>query len=146
MKVTAHPDIVVWDRPNSGLLALMSDGLVETETTTLKPLPQVAAEVFKALKDNRMDLPRTAGAAVKAHVMESIKASGGGSYDGDDLSIMLVDVGRAAVVSTTQTGGVAQVKQAVAVMTAKPKSRKMKGNKKAKTMKTNRIIKMFTVN
>ena len=92
-----------------------------------------------------MDLPRTAGAAVKAHVMESIKASGG-SYDGDDLSIMLVDVGRAAVVSTTQTGGVAQVKQAVAVMTAKPKSRKMKGNKKAKTMKTNRIIKMFTVN
>ena len=30
MKVTAHPDIVVWDRPNSGLLALMSDGLLET--------------------------------------------------------------------------------------------------------------------
>ena len=129
MKVTAHPDFVVWERPESGLLALMSDGMVETETTALKPLQQVAADIFKVLRGVSFDLAMGAEGVVKAHVAES----GGADYDGDDLSIMIVNVGR------PQAGGSAPV------MTAKPKTRRVKGKRKIKSMKTNRLIKMFTV-
>lgn len=141
MKVTAHPDFVVWERPESGLLALMSDGLVETDTTALKPLQQVAADVFKVLKDNAYDLPKTAAAAVKAHVAAS---AAGGDYDGDDLSLLVVDVGRGGS-SPVGGGGVGATIAAVAKMTAGKPNTRRQGKKKARTMKTNRLIKMFTV-
>jgi serine/threonine protein phosphatase PrpC len=138
MKVTAHPDIMIWERPESGVLAIMSDGLVETETTALKPLPQVAANIYKALKANRYDLPMTAVAATKAHVAESVGTEED-DYDGDDLSLLIVNVGRGSAPGERPSSAPA------VVMTAKPKTRKMKGKKKAKTMKANRLIKMFTV-
>jgi len=141
MKVTAHPDFVVWERPETGLLALMSDGLVETNTNILKPLPHVAADIFKALQVSAYDLPRAATAVVAAHV----KASAGSNpadYDGDDLSIMLVDVGKSAV---SQTGGSAAntIRTVLNQMTAKPKSRKAKRLRRNKTGKTNALIKAF---
>jgi serine/threonine protein phosphatase PrpC len=138
MKVTAHPDFIVWDRPESGLLALMSDGMVETDSTLLKPLPQVAADIFKVLKANAYDLPKAASAAVQAHVKESVEAAGP-PYDGDDLSLLIVDVGRGG---TPQTGG--SVAAVVKMTAGRPKSRRA-AKKKARTMKTNRLIKMFTV-
>jgi serine/threonine protein phosphatase PrpC len=141
MKVTAHPDFVVWERPESAVLALMSDGLVETDTTALKPLQQVAADVFKVLKDNAYDLPKTASAAVKAHVAASAPHGG---YDGDDLSLVLVDVGKGGS-SPIGGGSVGATIAAVTKMTAGKPNTRRQGKKKARTMKTNRLIKMFTV-
>lgn len=138
MKVTAHPDFVVWERPESGLLALMSDGLVETDTPALKPLQQVAADVFKVLKENAYDLPKTALAAVKAHMVASAPD---GDYEGDDLSLLIVDVGKGG---SSPVGGGGTL-AAVAKMTAGKPNTRRQGKKKARTMKTNRLIKMFTV-
>jgi serine/threonine protein phosphatase PrpC len=139
MKVTAHPDFVVWERPESGLLAIMSDGMVETDTTALKPLQQVAADIFKVLSASNYDLPLTAENVVKAHVTESV-GTDTSSYDGDDLSIMLVNVSRSMIgVVSAAVGG------APPVMTARPRTRRVKGKRKVKSMKTNRLIKMFTM-
>jgi serine/threonine protein phosphatase PrpC len=141
MKVTAHPDFVVWERPESGLLALMSDGLVETSTNILKPLPHVAVDIFKALQAKGYDLPRAADAVVAGHVAAS-SGSRPADYDGDDLSIMLVDVGKSG---QSQTGGAAAgvIRSALNQMTAKPKSRKAKRIRRNRTGKTNALIKAF---
>jgi len=143
MKVTAHPDCIVWERPESGLLALMSDGLVDTDTTALKPLQQVAADIFKSLKDTHYDLPKSAVATVKAHVAASVAGSRD-SYEGDDLSLLIVDVGRGGS-SPVGSGGMGATIAAVAKMTAGKPNTRRQGKKKARTMKTNRLIKMFTV-
>lgn len=137
MKVTAHPDFIVWDRPESGLLALMSDGMVETDTTALKPLPQVAADIFKQLKNNSYDLPKTAAALVKAHVDASVALSRS-AYDGDDLSFVAIDVG---VKGGATTGG-GNLATTIKMTAGRPKSRRAK-EKKVRTMKTSRLIKMF---
>jgi len=115
---------------------------VETDTAALKALPLVAADIFKALKENAYDLPATAKAVVAGHV----KASGNSKdYDGDDLSLILVDVG-------TQRGGAAQVggagveviRSALNTLDNRARSFKAKKKKKVKTAKVNRLIKVFT--
>ena len=133
MKVTAHPDVVIWERPASGLLAIMSDGLVETNTNALKPLPRVAVDIYNALKANTFDLLRSAEAIVAGHVRTSVGSSSE-KYDGDDLSILLVDVGRGS------SGGGAPPPSSTVV---KPKTRKVRFGRRNRTGKKNRLIKMF---
>jgi serine/threonine protein phosphatase PrpC len=143
MKVTAHPDILVMERPGSGVLAIMSDGLVETDTTILKPLSQVAVDIFNALKANSHDLPAAARTVVSRHVRASC-GSNPKDYDGDDLSLVLVDVGKT---SASQVGGSSStvvIQSALNSINNRILSRKSKGKRRNKTNKTNRLIKMFT--
>lgn len=143
MKVTAHPDILVMERPETGVLAIMSDGLVETDTNILKPLPRVSVDVFNALKATAYDLPACAKAVVNAHVRAS-SGSNPKDYDGDDLSLVLVDVGK---MSASQVGGSSSttiIQSALNSINNRIKSRKSKGKRRSKTNKTNRLIKMFT--
>ena len=140
MKVTAHPDILVMERPEHGVLAIMSDGMVETATTALKPLAFVAADIYKSLKENSLDLPATAKAVVSAHVKAS--AANSKMYDGDDLSLILVNVGTQ---KAAQTGGAADaIKSALNTLDNRVKSFKAKKKKKLRTAKVNRLIKVFT--
>ena len=144
MKVTAHPDILVLERPESGVLAIMSDGLVETDTNILKPLPRVAVDIFNALKANAYDLSAAAKAVVGAHVRASA-GSNPKDYDGDDLSLVIVDVGKT---SASQSGGSSSttiLQSALNSINNRIKSRKSKGKRRSKTNKTNRLIKMFNV-
>jgi serine/threonine protein phosphatase PrpC len=129
MKVPAHPDVVVWERPAAGLLAIMSDGLVETDTATLKPLAQVAFDTKKGLEASGFNLKKAAEAVVRGHM-------GVGHYDGDDLSIILIDVGVGGddAVPLPITGGRPQ----------KPPTRKSKGRRRLRTEKQNRLIKIFS--
>ena len=142
MKVTAHPDILVMERPEHGILAIMSDGLVETDTTVLKALPLVAADIFKALTANAYDLPATAKAVVGAHVKES-SGNAPKNYDGDDLSLILVDVGTH---KGPQLGGNTKnaIQSALNTINNRVQSYKAKKKKKVKTAKVNRLIKVFT--
>lgn len=128
MKVPAHPDVVVWERPATGLLAIMSDGLVETDSATLKPLAQIAYDIKKSLESSAYNLKKAADAVLKGHM-------GTGRYDGDDLSIILVDVGLGGEDSAeVMTGG---------QKAPKPPTRKAKG-KRRRTEKQNRLIKIFS--
>jgi len=133
MKVTAHPDVMVWERPGVGVLALMSDGLVESETVTLKPLAQVAHDIQKGLEATGYNLKGAADKVLGEHVRAG---SRGRKYSGDDLSLILVDVGTGVIV-----GGAASVPP---VKLHKPPTRKSKGRRRIRTEKQNRLIKIFS--
>jgi serine/threonine protein phosphatase PrpC len=136
MKVTSHPDVVIWERPAKGLLAIMSDGLVETNGDTLKPLEQVAYDIYSGLALNN-----NLGACVKHVLQKHVEDSVRGTrrrYDGDDLSLILVDVGRGGEVS--QEGGSSHV---ASMVENKAPTRKAKLRRK-KTAKKNRLIKIFS--
>ena len=134
MKVTAHPDVVVWERPEAGVLAIMSDGMVETDTATLKPLVQVAHDIQKAVEASGYNLKGGADKAVGEHVRQG---SRGRRYSGDDLSLILVDVGT----GITTGGGTAAP---TIKSTQKPTTRKSKGRRRIRTEKQNRLIKIFS--
>jgi len=132
MKVTAHPDVVVWNRPESGILAIMSDGLVETDSSILKPLEQVAHDVQKALIQS-LDLNKAVETVLREHVLQDAAPK---SYSGDDLSLILVDVGIGGGRIPPTVGGAA---------VAKPLTRKSKGRRvRARTGKKSRLIKIFS--
>lgn len=133
MKVCGHPDVAVWNRPAAGVLAIMSDGLVETDSGALKPLEQVGRDIFRSLEGNQYDLTRSTAAVLKKHVADS---AGSGRYGGDDLSLILVDV---------STGGVALgggPNEPEPVLHKNP-SRKAK-RKRVRTGKKDRLIKIFS--
>ena len=133
MKVTAHPDVVVWDRPDAGVLAIMSDGLVETTSAGMKPLAQVGHDIQKSLGVTEYNLKNAADAMLKGHMRETY---GSKRYGGDDLSMILVDVG------TGLTGGAENV--AIETRHVKPPTRKAKGRRRLRTAKQNRLIKIFS--
>jgi len=145
-KVTAYPDVTVWSRPTVGVLAIMSDGLVETETGVLKPHAQVAKDIQVALKDMKYDLMATAKAVNERHMRASV-ATTRRPYDGDDLSMILVDVGlKEANVVHAQGGGTLLAAAATAPVAGKPKTRKARHTKRNKTGKRTRIAKIFCLN
>jgi serine/threonine protein phosphatase PrpC len=154
LKVTPFPDVVVWERPEAGVLALMSDGLVETESAALKPIAQVAQDIRAAAAANAFNLQKTAEQVVLRHMQESVRAAGGGppsSYDGDDLSMILVDVGRRDLKSVAAAGGGGAAAQAAAAakiatfLSNRARTRKGKGGRRNKTGKKHRIIKVMGV-
>jgi serine/threonine protein phosphatase PrpC len=126
MKVTAHPDVMVWERPIHGILAIMSDGLVEGDTTLFKPLEEVSRAIYDGLVTHTNDLNGAAKYVVNHHTKQHPR------YDGDDLSLILVNVGGGTVV---HKGGKPVVK---------PPTRKSKGRRRIRTEKTNRLIKIFS--
>ena len=133
MKVCGHPDVSVWKRPAAGVLAIMSDGLVETESGTLKPLEQVGRDIFHALEGNQYDLTRSTGAVLKKHVSDS---TGSSRYGGDDLSLILVDVGTGGVA----LGGGPNEPGPIIVKNPSRKARR----KRVRTGKKDRLIKIFS--
>ena len=126
MKVTAHPDVMAWPRPAQGILALMSDGLVEGDTTLFKPLEEVSRVIHDGLVEHSNNLNATAKYVVQRHTKMHPR------YDGDDLSLILVNVG----------GG--KVAHAIVRAPVKPPTRKAKGRRRIRTEKTNRLIKIFS--
>jgi serine/threonine protein phosphatase PrpC len=126
MKVTAHPDVMIWDRPTQGILAIMSDGLVEGDTTLFKPIEEVSRVIYDGLVEHSNNLNATAKYVVQAHTKMHPR------YDGDDLSLVLINVGGG---KSVQMGG---------KTVSKPPTRKTKGRRRIRTEKTNRLIKIFS--
>jgi serine/threonine protein phosphatase PrpC len=145
-KVTAYPDVTVWSRPTVGVLAIMSDGFVETDSGILKPTAAVAKDIMEALKGVNMNLQEAAALAAKRHVIASVKGASPKTYDGDDLSMVLVDVGSQHA-AAAQIGGAAAQRAVAAVAAAaamRPKTRHAHKGRRNKTGKKARIIKILT--
>lgn len=87
--VTADPEVVIVPRPERGLLAIMSDGLVESLVDDLKPMTEVASSIHQALMTKK-GLEEAAKDVIHRHILES--ASGPEDYEGDDLTLVLMDV------------------------------------------------------
>ncbi len=143
--VTAEPEVVVWERPEQGVLAIMSDGMVETDTSALKPLSLVAKELQMAIKSTELNLPRAAEAATTAHVAAATRGRRPNTYDGDDLSLILVDIGRRAANTTPTAGGGSALVNTIQTLLSKPKTRRARGGRRNKTGKKNRLIKIVTL-
>ena len=124
-KVTAHPDVMVWERPAQGILAIMSDGLVEGDTTLFKPVEEVSRAIYHGLVEHSNDLNATAKYVVRKHTKMHPR------YDGDDLSLILVNVGGGKVAHKGEKP-------------PKPPTRKVKGRRRIRTEKMNRLIKIFS--
>ncbi len=143
MKVTALPDTVVWVRPKHGVLALMSDGLVETDNGPSKPIADIARAVHGALKRRSYNLPFAAEDVLRAHVQASVGSSRS-KYDGDDLTLVLVDVGlNLTDAGAVEAGDAAARAAALAAAANRPRSRKMLRGRRGKTGKRSRITKIF---
>ena len=136
MKVTAYPDVVSWERPGQGILAIMSDGLVEGDTTLFKPVEEVSRVIYDGLVENSNDLNATAKYVVQKHTKMHPR------YDGDDLSLILVNIGTGKMMNGGAGGGSGSGGGGKAA--AKPPTRKAKGRRRMRTEKTNRLIKIFS--
>jgi len=89
--VTAEPDILVIPRPQRGVLAIFSDGLIDTNTDALKPLEDVGKMIIDGINSSGGDYVKAAQAVIKKHVAESSEP-----YTGDDTTLLLLDIGIAA--------------------------------------------------
>jgi serine/threonine protein phosphatase PrpC len=88
--VTADPDVITFPRPTRGVLAIFSDGLVETtEGDGLKPLKDVAASIHASMRLKKT-LKEAAEDVLQKHIAESV--SDPANYSGDDLTLVLVDI------------------------------------------------------
>jgi serine/threonine protein phosphatase PrpC len=95
MKVTAHPTVESWERPAKGILALLSDGLVEPppNRSTFFREEEVAEDIATGIRAAAGDLQRAAELVVKNHAERYRTADRGAhTYKGDDLSLVLVDL------------------------------------------------------
>jgi serine/threonine protein phosphatase PrpC len=149
LKVTPFPDVLVWERPETGVLALMSDGLVETDNGPLKPVAQVAQDIRAALAANAFNLQKSAEQTVIRHMQESVRGAPPSTYDGDDLSMILVDVGRRDLKSigggSTTAAAQAAAAKIVSFLSSKARTRKVKAGRRNRTGKKHRIIKVMGV-
>jgi serine/threonine protein phosphatase PrpC len=119
--VTADPEVVVVPRPERGLLAIMSDGLVESVGDALKPTSDVAMSIRDALHVKR-GLEEAAKEVIHRHMMESALTAA--DYDGDDLTLVLMDV------SAPLPEPVAAVTAKPGVLTRRARGRRTKTGKK----------------
>ena len=120
--VIALPDIKVIPRGPKGVLAIFSDGLVDTASDELKPISDVCKMIKESLND---DYTLSAQTVLKKHMAQTESP-----YEGDDTTLILIDVSLAPVMS----GGLV------------PSTRKAKRFKRAKKQ-TKRIegLKTFTI-
>ena len=89
--VTADPDVLTFARPAKGILAIFSDGLVETsDGDGLKPLEHVGASVYASMREKK-GLKEAADDVLQKHIAESV--SDPKEYKGDDLTLLLIDIG-----------------------------------------------------
>lgn len=90
--VVADPEIVTVPRPERGLLAIMSDGLVESPDGGAVMPTGVVVNAVKALAGQNLET--AAKGVVDVHVRAAVSAAGvtPSEYDGDDLTLLLVDV------------------------------------------------------
>ena len=102
--VTAEPDIIVVPRPAAGVLAIMSDGLVEAPDGGLKPTSQVADAIYGAYKKYGNDLSTITKAVINDHVAEQVDDPR--EYEGDDLTLLLIDVSLPIEKNTHAVGNV----------------------------------------
>jgi serine/threonine protein phosphatase PrpC len=88
LKITPDPDVAVWERKSNTILALCSDGFVETQREDLKTNLEVANDLNAALTIHKNDLEHAAKLAIDRHI--ETQTVNGKPYDGDDLTLMLI--------------------------------------------------------
>jgi serine/threonine protein phosphatase PrpC len=123
--VISLPDIKVIPRGSKGVLAIFSDGLIDTVSNELKPISDVCKMIKESLTD---DYKASAENVLKKHMAQTESP-----YEGDDTTIILIDISLAPLI---QSGG----------LVAPPSTRKVKRFKRTKKQ-TKRVegLKTFSI-
>jgi len=96
--VVPQPEIVVIPRPEKGLIAIYSDGLVETtEATRYRDYPDIVKQIREAIKATA-SLEDAAKLTLQQQV--AVFTDDPKDYDGDDITLVLIPFGSATVVAT----------------------------------------------
>lgn len=93
--VSADPEIVVIPRPQKGIVALCSDGLIDTPVGEFRPNSEVAKEIKEKIKQVG-DLTKAAEAVIQTQISKF--APNPQEYDADDIVLLLIDITVAPVV------------------------------------------------
>ena len=100
--VVPEPDVVVIPRPEKGLIAIYSDGLVETtESTTYREYPEIVKQIREAVK-----VAPSLEQAAKICLDQQIATftDDPKDYDGDDITLVLIPISlKTAVTSPLAT-------------------------------------------
>jgi len=89
--VVADPDIVCIPRPEKALIAICSDGFVDTaESMVFRPYTEVVEQIRKACR-NTVDLKDVAQVCINEQV--SNMSDSPATYDADDITLMLISFG-----------------------------------------------------
>ena len=100
--VVAEPDIVIVPRPEKGLVAIFSDGLVETaDAAHYRTYQEVVNEIRETMKSGT-DLTSIASACLTKQVARFTDVPS--EYDGDDITLLLINCDR-PIVTTSIIGG-----------------------------------------
>jgi len=111
----------------------------------------VAQDIRGVLGTNAYNLQKTSEEVVRRHVQEATRGARPTTYDGDDLSLILVDVGRrdlrtASTAAATSGGAQAAAANTIAnFLLNKARTRKAKHGRRNKTGKRHRIVKILGV-
>ena len=93
--VVAEPDIVIVPRPEKGIVAIFSDGLVETTTSTeYRSYREIVDDICKTIK-LESDLTRAAKICLSRQVASFTDVPS--EYDGDDITLLLINCDRPVV-------------------------------------------------
>ena len=130
-KVIADPEFLVFSRPAKGVLAIFSDGLIETSGPNLKPISAVATSISQSIMATRGNLKGAAELTIKKHVAEF--TDNPIEYDGDDTTLLLIDIGTES--NFQQPQPLPQQAGGVMKMTRKERRRRHKTGKR-KLLKT----------
>ena len=89
--VIAEPDIVIVPRPEKGILAIFSDGFVETqETTEYRTYPEIVKQIREAMRGGALSLNEVAKVCLDQQV--AVFTDVPSEYDGDDITLLLINV------------------------------------------------------
>lgn len=87
--VTADPEIIVIPRPQKGVIALCSDGLVDTPDGEIRENSLVAKSIQEKIKQLG-NLTKAAEAVIQTQVSEF--TANPKEYDADDIVLVLIDI------------------------------------------------------
>ena len=128
--VVADPDIVIVPRPEKCMVALFSDGFVETtESTHYRSYPEIVKQIREAKGAATLDeMAKVCLEQQVATFTDDPK-----EYDGDDITLVLINCSKTAVKVPLPTHGVAT-------------TRKHKGgHRRTRSVKKNKIAKSFYI-
>lgn len=123
--VTADPEIIVIPRPQKGIIALCSDGLVDTPDGEIRENSVVAKIIQEKIKQLG-NLTKAAEAVIQAQVSEF--TTNPEEYDADDIVLLLIDI----TIAPPVKGG----SKAPSTRKVKPRGRPKTGKRKSSLPKT----------
>jgi serine/threonine protein phosphatase PrpC len=98
-RVVSDPDVVIFPRPARAVLAIFSDGLVDTQTEDMRTMEDIGLAIHRSLNSpaNSGDFQKAAESIIREHTSMYPDP-----YVGDDITLLLLDISKPFSVANTK--------------------------------------------